>query len=250
MKPADNDRRPGAVSKLSKRGMNLRAAQLLHRSPHCWVLFAALMLGVPVARGQIKSTLQGIIRDPAGGVVAGATVTIYSPERVWQTDSDAEGRFGFADLPAGRFTLEAESPGFKTKVIEGVRVAEKVLPPISVDLELEPNSGCGRFFSALYVKDNLFKTNLKGTVRYYYGEPLPKVRLSVSKSDESFVLASQMANEKGEFQFEALEPGRYALTASLEGHSDYRTQPFSIIRETLTRIKLMMLKEGEMIICE
>ena len=61
-----------------------------------------------------SSALSGIITDPSGAVVPGATVEIHNPvsqfERSAKTDS--AGRFSFANIPINPYHLTVTSPGF------------------------------------------------------------------------------------------------------------------------------------------
>jgi len=64
----------------------------------------------PVAAGAV---LSGVVRDPTGGVIGGASVTVRAAsgaER--QTTSDATGRFLVAPPAAGDFTLIVRAAGF------------------------------------------------------------------------------------------------------------------------------------------
>src|SRR5207244_3520990 len=62
-----------------------------------------------------SATLQGLVRDPTRAVVAHASVAITSQRTGEQrnaTTSD-EGRFVFASLDPGSYTLKVEAAGFK-----------------------------------------------------------------------------------------------------------------------------------------
>ena len=75
-------------------------------------LLAVSVFGTPVA--QAASGLSGIVTDPQGSVVAGATISIQrradSSRRESQCDN--QGRFSFAAIDAGEYTLTAEYSGF------------------------------------------------------------------------------------------------------------------------------------------
>jgi Carboxypeptidase regulatory-like domain len=60
-------------------------------------------------------TLRGQVQDVLGGLVVGGTVTATDAAGVGRTaTTDDEGRYAFAGLPPGRYTLLVESPGFET----------------------------------------------------------------------------------------------------------------------------------------
>lgn len=56
----------------------------------------------------------GIIVDPTGALVAGASVTVVNNQTggTWSTRSDSEGRWAIANVPAGPTRVSVDSPGF------------------------------------------------------------------------------------------------------------------------------------------
>ena len=60
------------------------------------------------------ASITGAVRDPDGAIVAGASVVIRDPENGLQMTarSKGSGAFAFRDLPAGRYDLTVDSPGF------------------------------------------------------------------------------------------------------------------------------------------
>src|SRR5438093_7439975 len=69
------------------------------------------------AHGQVTTaTLYGVVQDPTGAVLPGASVTATNQgtgfERAVVTDE--RGEFGLPALPAGPYTVKIEMPGFKT----------------------------------------------------------------------------------------------------------------------------------------
>ena len=92
---------------------------------------SALMLLAPlIASGD---TLSGRVADPDGHAVAGATVVVVELHRVALTQTD--GRFRFADIPPGRYTLTVRGLGFAP-------LARQVTVPgtTTLDLTLERTS--------------------------------------------------------------------------------------------------------------
>jgi hypothetical protein len=72
------------------------------------------------AHAQSTTTLQGRVVDPKGAAVPGVKVTTRSQatgvERIAQTDGD--GVYQVAALPAGAYRVEVRSAGFQTQVVE------------------------------------------------------------------------------------------------------------------------------------
>jgi hypothetical protein len=69
---------------------------------------------VAVLPGQIG----GYVTDPSGAVIMNARVTVTSPVNATRTAvTDAQGRWFFQGLASGNLAITAESPGFKTTVL-------------------------------------------------------------------------------------------------------------------------------------
>lgn len=68
--------------------------------------------------------LTGIITDPSGAIIAGATVrAIANGSRVGEVRTDADGRYEFQSLPDGPAQLQVEAQGFQHMVINNVMIA-------------------------------------------------------------------------------------------------------------------------------
>ena len=92
----------------------------------CVALAAAAVVLLPGGSGaQITGSLLGEVRDEQGGVLPGAAVTVASdrlPGGPLAATTDVGGRYRFAGLPPGEYTLTVELPGFAIYVEEGLRV--------------------------------------------------------------------------------------------------------------------------------
>lgn len=86
-----------------------------------WIVvpvLAILMAGL--SAGQTSDTeITGMIKDPSGLPVPSATVSLMNQDSgVTRTvTSDAEGRYRFAGLPPGRYSIKVEATGFKTQTV-------------------------------------------------------------------------------------------------------------------------------------
>jgi hypothetical protein len=64
------------------------------------------------------NTLQGIVKDPSGAVIAGARVNIRNTAGFYQSaTTDSNGRYLFNNVPAGQAKVEITSPGFKHQIV-------------------------------------------------------------------------------------------------------------------------------------
>lgn len=78
----------------------------------------------------------GSVEDPQGAMVAGADVTLTDAAtgRNYTTRTDSEGVFRAQGLAAGLYTVRVESPGFKTFVIDNVRIAPERTASVGITL--------------------------------------------------------------------------------------------------------------------
>ena len=93
-----------------------------------WVrvcLLACMSLTFSVAAmGQTNGAIRGVVNDPSGAVVPGATVTATltgqaTPRTV---TSDKGGAFDIPELPVGTYDVSAEATGFKKYLAKDVVV--------------------------------------------------------------------------------------------------------------------------------
>ena len=96
-----------------------------------------LALGGPAAAQTTTGGVEGVVRDGAGGALAGVSVEASSPSLpgIRRATTDAAGRFRLPTLPPGAYRVRAVRPGF--------RAAEKTASvalgaTARVDLDLEP----------------------------------------------------------------------------------------------------------------
>ena len=102
-------------------------------------LLIALLLLVPAHAGAqaVYGSISGIITDPSGAVVPGATVTITSVERK-TTDEVVTNESGFyvkERLLPGVYEVKAELQGFKSAVFPSIRVNVDTQTPLNIKLE-------------------------------------------------------------------------------------------------------------------
>lgn len=97
-----------------------------------------LCLALP-AGAQITGTLEGVITDPAGAALPGATVTAESPALVRASATavtDGTGRYRIPGLNAGTYRVTVVLQGFATAVQEGVVIPVGTSVTLGVQLSL------------------------------------------------------------------------------------------------------------------
>jgi hypothetical protein len=102
---------------------------------HLIALFICVfMIGVLPLAAQ-TSSLQGVISDPSGAIIPGAVVTITNTETAVsrQALTDEFGAYKFPQVPPGPYKVEAQLPGFSTRV---ANVKLQVGQPETLNLEL------------------------------------------------------------------------------------------------------------------
>jgi hypothetical protein len=103
------------------------------------MFLAILVLAAGIAHAQSSTTgaIAGRVTDDQGTPLPGAEVKLSSPDMIGGAQSkvaNAEGRFRFAAVPRGTFTIEASLPGFIAARKDGIKVF--VGETVAVDLVL------------------------------------------------------------------------------------------------------------------
>ena len=99
-----------------------------------------LLCQVAVVAQNATSSVQGVITDPQGNVVAGATVTLTNAAKNFnrtQTTTDA-GIYAFTLIPPDEYSVEVQAAGFKKAVRTSVRAL--VAKPTELNVQLEIGS--------------------------------------------------------------------------------------------------------------
>ena len=111
----------------------------MKRNRRGWIGAALLALVLVPALASAQATqvgqLAGEVKDATGGVLPGATVTLTSVERGFSriAVTDTSGKFLFAVVPIGRYTVNVKMPSFQTvtitdNLVESERTTNRVGP--------------------------------------------------------------------------------------------------------------------------
>src|SRR5215203_4211814 len=138
----------------------------------------ALLCGAQAALAQADATsadLTGFVRDPAGAVVAGATVTVRNPSvGVTRTaTSNDEGAYRFVQLPPGQYEVTVEAANFKKAVVPSVTLTVGQRADLDFALEIGQITDVVTVTGAQTELIETSKTNVSNTVDQARIENLP-----------------------------------------------------------------------------
>ena len=210
--------------------------------------FLTLFFAVTVGLNQSGASVSGVITDVANQPIPGADMSLYSVDRILQTKSDKNGVFRFINVPIGTYQLESASPGFKLRKMWPIEVTNTNAPLVSLTMEVA-DAECAGMDRIAYASVTAGKS-LKGIVIFDSKVPIPNAEVQLVRASETLVLISLRTNDKGEFLFDDLEPGRYILKVSHPGFLDAHTEVFWIARENSTEVAVEMLRQGFIRVCQ
>ncbi|MGH9854381.1 MAG: TonB-dependent receptor domain-containing protein, partial [Blastocatellia bacterium] len=112
---------------------------LLRIMPATLALCLALLAMSAFAQTATTGTIEGTVTDTAGAVVPGATVRVASPNliRAQTATSDSQGRYRFANLPPGKYTVTVEAAGGFAK-FEQTDAEVNLSKTSTIDIKLQP----------------------------------------------------------------------------------------------------------------
>ncbi len=97
-----------------------------------------LVAGTVYGQGGASSSISGVVKDSAGGVIPGATVVVTSnaTQTKFETVSGTTGAFTVPALSAGTYSVSVSLTGFRTVVTTDVRVQVGIPTTINPTLEV------------------------------------------------------------------------------------------------------------------
>jgi len=99
-------------------------------------LVASLFVASGVAQDITRGSINGVVRDPSGGVVPGARVSLAGPLGARTTTTGAGGEYSFPNLmPSPGYTVTVEGSGFTTQ--KSAPLTVRVNQAATLDFQLE-----------------------------------------------------------------------------------------------------------------
>jgi len=111
------------VSKFSLRGLGI---------------LACMSVVLCSAHGQYRASIQGVVSDPQGAVISGATVTLKNLQtnQTLTATTDDNGIYNFNALPPSRYSITVDKTGFKKKVLENLGIIAEQANALNLQLEI------------------------------------------------------------------------------------------------------------------
>src|ERR1700675_2127175 len=90
------------------------------------------------AQAQYRASIQGVVTDPQGSAVSGATVTLKNLEtnQTLTATTDDSGIYNFNALPPSKYSLTAEKAGFKKKILDNLGLIPDQANGVNIQLDL------------------------------------------------------------------------------------------------------------------
>jgi hypothetical protein len=177
------------------------------------------------------------------------TLNLLSLQRARKTETNENGKFEFLDLPLSSYELQVRQAGVVQVPVQEISFSEPGVRQVSIVLQ-PAASDCFPKTQAAY-EDRSDKTNLVGNIADFSspGSPVKNATLTATHI-ETGTMHVVSSNEKGNFQFVSLEPGKYTLRVSRQKYSELVGIGFWVTGENLTRLRTiyMFRKNDHMVI--
>lgn len=101
------------------------------------LVFTFLLAAASLLPGQSMSSLNGVVTDPTGALIPGATIRIENTTTGWtrSATSDSSGRYFIPQVPPGVYKVTGTAAGFSQVTHE--RVTLEVNVPVSLNIEFK-----------------------------------------------------------------------------------------------------------------
>jgi carboxypeptidase family protein/prealbumin domain-containing protein len=206
------------------------------------LLIAAFLLSARITLSQSTYSVRGQVVDMSGGSAGETSVRLYSAQVVRDQVADGDRQFEFKNLPKGTYELEVSAKGFVTRTVD-FEIAEKSPEPLSIKFHMDTGgySQCGPLYQGVSVTYEMRsgKVDLVGVARDQFMARRPGVRVKLVNKGTS---QETLSNDKGEFTFSDLEPGKYSLqlTPTTEGYSALPARVW-ITRENIAKVGVTLV---------
>jgi hypothetical protein len=101
-------------------------------------VFLGAAIAITAVAQSFTGTIVGTIKDPTGAVLPGVGVKLTRTDtgQARNVATDERGDYTFVQLPVGPYRIEAELPGFKTEVRDGITVRTDVTSRVDMTMQV------------------------------------------------------------------------------------------------------------------
>src|ERR1700731_3415342 len=127
-----------SITPVRRKEMEVKARSAMRFS---WVVVALCFL-LNTAWADVAGRISGMISDPSGAFVPGATVTLNNTGNGTKQNAttNGQGQYSFPVVPVGRYELEVRSPGFQPYKKIGVVIDVNSALQIDATLQIGQNT--------------------------------------------------------------------------------------------------------------
>ncbi|HWO37328.1 MAG TPA: carboxypeptidase-like regulatory domain-containing protein, partial [Candidatus Acidoferrum sp.] len=102
------------------------------------LLLVSMTLLLSTAHAQYRASIQGVVTDPQGSAVSGATVTLTNLDtnQTLTATTDDSGVYNFNALSPSKYSLTAEKAGFKKKILDNLGIIPEQANALNIQLDL------------------------------------------------------------------------------------------------------------------
>jgi ligand-binding sensor domain-containing protein/AAA+ ATPase superfamily predicted ATPase len=166
----------------------------------------------------------GVVLDDKGVPLEKATVSISSASFTASVLTQADGKFEFKNLGAGKYTITVQAARLRQKqTTVTISKSDEVVPALTIQLASAPS-----LHVAVFDANN---TALNGVTVSLYSQ---------ERSTAEEPAARSVTDRNGDAYFGKLAPGSYRLTAVLRGYDEYRNEVY-ISSDITTEFPIQLL---------
>jgi hypothetical protein len=220
-----------------------------------WLLIGVLVsLSVAFGQGGGQGQISGRVEDPLSTLVANASVTLLSLNRVVQTRSRSDGTFEFAGLEPGVYAVEITAPGFTKKTVPVTLQPDHLQEVISsvVTVGNMPDmERCGREVSVRYEAVIPSRADLSGTLRDYFSrKPVRDAEITMAGKFHGLTPVVVRSDPHGRFSVPHLTPDFYDLRISRNGYENEELKTVAMPQKNQVLIESTLRKRTQLVACQ
>jgi hypothetical protein len=177
-------------------------------------------------------SISGVVVDSAGAVIANSKATLVG-ENGYRAEarSDQMGRFVFADLKPGAYSVEIHSPGFRDRKIANLQVrGEEETRVPAIELSIAVTQACDFPAVDTYTPLTAGGSQLSGRTFLAGNTPAAAAFVTLYDPKSHREVRKKLTDTAGNFLFDGLHPGVYELRVRRVGFAELFVEKVEIRR--------------------